>query len=271
MCLKWGHFFLARRSRTNRGTTLALVLEASAHPSTKVSVVLEPLAHPSTKVANSGRGSRTSEHQGTDGVRGSRISEPPRCRRLLLQKGSDRDDSFIVSFGIGEGLDSSFLYILGCLAGTDRRSTARNLTGGGEAPTFGHVMGPNASDQQGPKLPMVLEAPAHLRHQGTDGTRGYGTSDLLGADGARGSGTSDRLGTDGARGSRTFEPLGCRCCSGHQGAVCGELPNMSETRTGRKLNKSPKVGSSHPHQQGPRCAMSPTAGRQSGDERERRF
>ncbi|PPD67374.1 hypothetical protein GOBAR_DD35752 [Gossypium barbadense] len=42
-----------------------------------------------------------------------------------------QDDSFIVGFGIGEGLSSSFSYILGCLTGTDRWSTAGNLTGGG--------------------------------------------------------------------------------------------------------------------------------------------
>ncbi|PPD66315.1 hypothetical protein GOBAR_DD36810 [Gossypium barbadense] len=114
-----GTLFLARRSRTNRGPTLNLVLEASAHPSTKVPVVLEPLAHPSTKVADSGQGSRTSEHEGADGARGSRISEPPRCRRLLLQKGNDRDDSFIVGYpnstlGLGRDRDGSFI-----LLGTD--------------------------------------------------------------------------------------------------------------------------------------------------------
>ncbi|PPD66312.1 hypothetical protein GOBAR_DD36807 [Gossypium barbadense] len=201
---KTGTLFLARRSRTNRGPTLDLVLEASAYLS--------------TKFADGGRGFRTSEHQGADGARGSRIFEPPRCWRLLLQKGSDRDDSFIV----GEGLGSYFSYILGCLTGTDRRSITGNLTGGGRhlrpgmrwADTF---FSPTLLHQQGLKLSMVLEAPAHLRHQGADGARGFGTS--------------DRLGADGARGSCTFEPPGCWCCSGHQGAGCGELPNMSEMRT----------------------------------------
>ncbi|PPD75266.1 hypothetical protein GOBAR_DD27806 [Gossypium barbadense] len=103
-------------TKSPRGPTLALVLQASAHPSTKVSVVLEPLVHPSTKVAHGGRGSRTSEHQGADGARGSHISEPPRCRRLLLQKGSDRDDSFIVGYsnstlGLGRVWDSSFILL----------------------------------------------------------------------------------------------------------------------------------------------------------------
>ncbi len=80
-----GTLFFTQRSRTNRGPTLALLLEALAHPCTKVPVVLEALAHPSTKVADGGRGSRTSEHQGADGARGSRTSEPPRfrwCSRL---------------------------------------------------------------------------------------------------------------------------------------------------------------------------------------------
>ncbi|PPD75269.1 hypothetical protein GOBAR_DD27809 [Gossypium barbadense] len=158
-----GTLFLARRSRTDRGPTLALVLEASAHPSIMLLVVLEPLVHPSTKVVDGGRGSCTSEHQGADGARGSRISEPPRCLRLLLQKGSDRDDSFIVGYPnstlrLGRDRDASFI-----LLGTNH----------------------------GPKLPMVLEASAHLRRQGADGARGSGTFDLLGADGARGSGTSE--------------------------------------------------------------------------------
>ena len=124
-----------------------MLLEAPAQTGTKVPMVLEALGHPS--------------HQGSEGVRGSHTSEPPRCWRLLLQKGRDWEDSFIVGYPnstlglgrdredsfivgyrtcndirilplvLGEGLGSSFSYIPGCLAGTDRRCTAGNLTGGG--------------------------------------------------------------------------------------------------------------------------------------------
>ncbi|MBA0636310.1 hypothetical protein Godav_029102, partial [Gossypium davidsonii] len=174
-------------------------------------MVLEAPAHLSTKVADGGRGSRTSEHQGADGAQSSRTSEPPRCRRLLLQKERDRDDSFIVGFGIGEGLGSSFSYILGCLIGTNRRSTAENLTGGG-----GH------------------------RRPGMRWADTFFSPTLPGPTGAKVA--------DGARGSRTFEPPRYRCSSGlrrirgtkvpvlreapahssYQGAGCGELPNVSE-------------------------------------------
>ncbi len=129
-----------------------MVAEAPAHPSTKVPMVLEAPGHPS--------------HQGSDGVRGSHTSEPPRCWRLLLQKGRDREDSFIVGYpdstlGLGRDREDSFIVgyrtcndirilplvlgrdsdIPGCLAGMDRRSTAGNLTSGGGAPTSGHAMG----------------------------------------------------------------------------------------------------------------------------------
>ncbi|PPD67375.1 hypothetical protein GOBAR_DD35753 [Gossypium barbadense] len=96
---------------------------------------------------------------------------------------------------------------------------------------------------------MVLEAPAHSRHQG--------------ANGAQGSGTSDRLGADGARSSRTFEPPGCHAARGtkkYKKPNVGSMKYGMIARQGRKLNKSPTMGSSHPHQQGPRCAMFPEGG-----------
>ncbi|PPD83795.1 hypothetical protein GOBAR_DD19265 [Gossypium barbadense] len=60
------------------------------------------------------------------------------------------------------------------------------------------------SHQQGPKLPVVLGAPAHPRHQGADG----------------------------ARGSRTSEPPRCRNCS--------RLPQIRATK---KIEQVPGVTS----------------------------
>ncbi|MBA0671929.1 hypothetical protein Goklo_024654 [Gossypium klotzschianum] len=155
-------------------------------------MVLEAPAHLSTKVADGGRGSRTSEHQGADGAQSSRTSEPPRCRRLLLQKERDRDDSFIIGFGIGEGLGSSFSYILGCLIGTNRRSTAENLTGGG-----GHRRAKVADGARGSR---TFEPP---RYRCSSGLR--------------------RI-----RGTKVPVLREAPAHSSYQGAGCGELPNMSE-------------------------------------------
>ncbi|PPD83808.1 hypothetical protein GOBAR_DD19278 [Gossypium barbadense] len=127
----------------NQGPSLPVVSDAPAHPCTKVPMVLEAPPH--------------LRHQGADGVRGSGTSEPPRCWRLLLQKGRDRDDSFIVRYpnstlGMGRDWDDSFIV----------------------GDTF---FRPMLSHQPGPKLLIVLEAPAHLSHQGAGGARGPRTSE----------------------------------------------------------------------------------------------
>ncbi|PPD83800.1 hypothetical protein GOBAR_DD19270 [Gossypium barbadense] len=173
-----------------------MVAEAPAHLSTKVLMVLEALPHLS--------------HQGSDGVRGSCKSKPPRCWRLLLQKGRDRDGSFIVGYpnstpGIGRDLDDSFTvgYRTWTLFLAQRFRTNRGQS---------YRWCSGLPQIRGTKVPMVLEASAHPSHQGADT----------------------------ARGSYTSEPPRCRQCG---------APHMSETGTvilGQKIEQMPGVTNKGP-------------------------
>ncbi|PPS17156.1 hypothetical protein GOBAR_AA03425 [Gossypium barbadense] len=62
------------------------------------------------------------------------------------------------------------------------------------------------------KVPMLLEAPAHPRHQGADGAQGSRTTKVA----------------DGARGSRTTRGLGCRWCPRLPHDQGPRLPMVSE-------------------------------------------